>query len=539
MGVTMVDRRTFLKTAGTAGAAVAFTPTEAFSRFFGTSATGFAVHPFIEAHPEAVFIMRTSVDVKTNSTAMKNAGLTFGRAVFVSQDAATGGIPITNKVAIKPNLTCRGKWSSNYTIERSMGVQTDAYFVEGVIESLKELGLTGSQFYMREVNCPEDFADGGYISMATRTGADIRDLSAQVGVLPEDNIVWKDVPSGTWFKRIPYLWPVNAPDTWLLNIAKLKTHGMGLTLCAKNIQGTIAAYYQQHCTAYPSNMNVLASDIHSDAKTVILSNYNRHKSGIPRWDRPEGTSNNGGLWMETWASRCLDNNSITPSGLHVIEGVYGRDGNFMDGPSAAGMATDYMTNVILFGKNQFYVDIIGHYLGGHEPGNFGLFHLARERGMISLLDPTRIPLYDWVSAGPALTPLSSFTRTPLLTYYLQKDYNGGTESKWHLVNEPFDYSATDVVTSTNEAPNALVLCQNYPNPFNASTVFEFTLPQAGRVRLDIHGALGDLVAVVAEGTYMAGTHMAVWKRTDLASGVYFYRLWYEGQTVTRRMLLIK
>ena len=34
---------------------------------------------------------------------------------------------------------------------------TDASFVEGVIEGMKELGLEGSQMYIREVNCPEDF----------------------------------------------------------------------------------------------------------------------------------------------------------------------------------------------------------------------------------------------------------------------------------------------------------------------------------------------------------------------------------------------
>jgi hypothetical protein len=533
----MIDRRTFLKTVAATGAAVAFIPGEAFSNISRTMTPGFGVHPFIDAHPEAVFIMKTSVDAKTNAAAIKSAGLAFGRSVFLARDVASGGIPLTNKIAVKPNLTCRGKWHAMYTVERSMGVQTDANFVEGVIESMKELGLPGSQFHIREVNCPADFIDGGYYSMASRTGADIRDLSAQVGVLPEENIQWKDIPSGTWFTRIPYLWPVNAPNTWLLNIAKFKTHGMGMTLCAKNIQGAIAANYQQHCTVYDGTMNIDASDVRSDAKTVIMNNYNRHKTDIPRWDRPES---NGGLWMETWASRCLDNNSVTTAGLHIIEGVYGRDGNFMDGPSAEGIATDHMCNVIIFGKNQFYVDIIGHYLGGHEPGNFGLFHLARERGMISLLNPMAVPVYEWKSTGTAtLTPLANFTRYSLLMYYLQRNYNGGTEPYWHLVNEPYDYSATDVADKSPVVADAFVLCQNYPNPFNAGTMFQFTIPRAGMVRLDIHNALGELVGLVAEGVHQAGAHMAVWQSNTLASGIYFYRLWYEGRTVTRRMLLVK
>jgi len=284
-------------------------------------------------------------------------------------------------------------------------------------------------------------------------------------------------------------------------------------------------------------MNIDASHVRSGAKTVIMDNYNSHKTGIPRWNRPES---NGGLWMETWANRCLDNNSVTTAGLHVIEGVYGRDGNFMDGPSPEGIATDHMCNVVIFGKNQFYVDIIGHYLGGHEPGNFGLFHLARERGMISLLNPMLIPVYEWTSTGTAvLTPLTSFARTPLLTLYLRKDYNGGTEPQWHLVNEPYDYSATDVADASPAKPDAFVLCQNFPNPFNASTVFQFTLPRAGMMRLDIHNALGEVVGVVAEGVYQPGAHMAVWQSNALASGVYFYRLWYEGRAQTQRMLLVK
>jgi uncharacterized protein (DUF362 family) len=533
----MLDRRSFLKTVAATGAAVAFTPHEAFSSFARTTTTGFGIHPFIDAHPDAVFIMKTSVDVKTNAAAIKEAALSFGRSVFLARDVADGGIPMSTKIAVKPNLTCRGTWDTRYTVARSMGIQTDVNFTEGVIESMKELGLPGSQFYIREVNCPEDFIDGGYVAMAARTGADLRDLSAQVGVLPEEYIQWKDVPQGVWFVRIPYLWPVNAPDSWLVNIAKFKTHSMGLTLCAKNIQGTLAANYQQHCTVYSSNMNIDAVDVHADAKAVILQNYNRHSSVIPRWDRP---GSNGGLWMETWASRCLDNNSVTHAGLNIIEGIYGHDGNFIDGPGADGIATDHMSNVIIFGRNQFSVDIIGHYLGGHEPGNFGLFHLARERGMVTELNPRAIPVYEWKSDATAtLTPLENFPRTALLGNYLRRDYNGGTEAAWHLVNEQYDYGTSDVADRSPVTPEVLVLAQNFPNPFNASTIFQFTIPRAGNVRLQVHNALGEEIQVVAEGWHAAGAHMAVWRAGALASGVYFYSLWYEGHTVTRRMLLIK
>ena len=63
---------------------------------------------------------------------------------------------------------------SIYTIEKSMGIVTDACFVEGIIESMKELSISAEQFYIREVNCPDDLADGGYLDMAERTGIDLK-----------------------------------------------------------------------------------------------------------------------------------------------------------------------------------------------------------------------------------------------------------------------------------------------------------------------------------------------------------------------------
>ena len=143
----MPDRRTFLKMAAAAGSSAVVAPILALDSRYQVSTGYFGVHPFIESHPEAVFIMRTNVDVKTNSEANKRVGLDFGRSVFVPKEKDDGGVPLTDNIAIKPNLTCRGKWQKRpYTIEGSMGIVTDAYFVEGIIESMKELGISGSQF---------------------------------------------------------------------------------------------------------------------------------------------------------------------------------------------------------------------------------------------------------------------------------------------------------------------------------------------------------------------------------------------------------
>ncbi|MBN2411695.1 DUF362 domain-containing protein [candidate division KSB1 bacterium] len=535
----MISRRYFIKSAAVSGAAVLLNPYKSL-RGYGLAADYIGLHPFIELNPDAVFVMRTNVDNKKNSGAKKQVGLDFGRSVFKLVDDEKSGYPLDYNIALKPNLTCRGKWDKNYTVEGSMGVVTDAYFVEGLINSIKELGVAGEKFFIREVNCPEDFADGGYDGVAERTGAELRDMSARMDVLEqtENSVQWVDVPDGVWFRKIPYLWPINAPKSWLLNISKFKTHAMGVTLCAKNLQGTIVHNYQAHCTEYHRSMDMLSSHINPTAKTDIKNNYNRHVADeIPRWDRP---GNDGGIWMETWASRCLDNNSVTKPALHIVEGVCGRDGHFIAGPGPGELATDYMTNIIIFGKNQFYVDIIGHWLAGHEPGNFGLFHLAIERGLSDVLNPFDIPVYEWKADGSAvLTPLGDFKRTLLKTMYLQKDYNGFDEPYWHLCNEPYEYKTTIAEKVQPQKPESFVLNQNFPNPFNASTSITFYIPQSGHVRLDICNEYGQVVDRLADAYYVRGSHLLIWNTRNAATGVYYYRFDFGGEYQTGKMLLLR
>ncbi len=434
-----MDRRTFLKSAAVAGSYVIINPARGFSKYNSLNTDYFALHPFIENNPDAVFIMKTSVDTKYNSEAIKNAGLNFGRSVFINTDDENTGIPLDKAFTIKPNLTSRGSWQAGYTVEGTMGVITDANFVEGAIESMKERGIAAENIHLREVNGTENMTDGGYQAMADRTGADVRVINSRPLQISSDDIYWKDVPDGVWFNEIPFLAPFGTDDSWALNISKFKAHAMGTTLCAKNIQGSISAGYQTHCWRYKldwgnndSERAEIKNHIKTDAWDVIKDNYDRHVAdGIPRWDTP-GWDHTGGLGMETWANRCLDNNSVNKFGLHIVEGVYGRDGHFVIGPND-GFAKDYMTNIIIFGKNALHVDNIGHWLAGHEPGNFGLFHIAKERGLASILNPMDIPVYDWAGgSAPELTPHHDVPRTPPKCNSLAQD----GEEDLHLLADP-------------------------------------------------------------------------------------------------------
>jgi len=180
------------------------------------------------------------------------------------------------------------------------------------------------------------------------------------------------------------------------------------------------------------------------------------------------------------------------------------------------------------------------WLAGHEPGNFGLFHMALERGFTATFNPVEIPVYEWKADGTAvLTPLKNFDRFPLKTKYLQRDYNGQNEDLWHMVNEPFSYPLAVKDTKKNMKPESFVLQQNYPNPFNPSTAIEFFIPQSGNVRIEIYDVTGRIVQVITDGYFSAGSHLAIWKNLKAHSGVYFYRMLYSGFSKTKSMVLLK
>ncbi|HOZ01159.1 MAG TPA: T9SS type A sorting domain-containing protein [Candidatus Syntrophosphaera sp.] len=89
-----------------------------------------------------------------------------------------------------------------------------------------------------------------------------------------------------------------------------------------------------------------------------------------------------------------------------------------------------------------------------------------------------------------------------------------------------------------------MLLQNFPNPFNPETTVSFDLPQAGPANLSIYNVKGQLVKTLANSSLGFGRHSYVWNGTDnsgssVSSGMYFYRLTANGQTESRKMMLLK
>ena len=92
--------------------------------------------------------------------------------------------------------------------------------------------------------------------------------------------------------------------------------------------------------------------------------------------------------------------------------------------------------------------------------------------------------------------------------------------------------------STN-VPEGFELSQNYPNPFNPVTNINFSIPKSGIVKLTVYDASGRETAALFNGRLSAGTYNYDFDASQLASGIYFYKLESNDFSQTKKMVLVK
>jgi hypothetical protein len=88
-------------------------------------------------------------------------------------------------------------------------------------------------------------------------------------------------------------------------------------------------------------------------------------------------------------------------------------------------------------------------------------------------------------------------------------------------------------------PKFFILGQNYPNPFNPVTTIKYELPKSSVVSLAVFDILGREVSVLVNERRDAGVYEVRFDGSNLASGMYFYRLQAGDYVATKRFLLVK
>ena len=86
--------------------------------------------------------------------------------------------------------------------------------------------------------------------------------------------------------------------------------------------------------------------------------------------------------------------------------------------------------------------------------------------------------------------------------------------------------------------NIFTLAQNYPNPFNPKTTINYSIKTKSYVQLALFNVLGQKVKVLVNTEQNSGSYSVTLNATDLAAGVYYYKLKSGSFEQTKKMLYL-
>lgn len=90
-------------------------------------------------------------------------------------------------------------------------------------------------------------------------------------------------------------------------------------------------------------------------------------------------------------------------------------------------------------------------------------------------------------------------------------------------------------------PGKIRILGNFPNPFNPETAIRFEVLKEAFVKLEIFDITGRRITVLDQEIFTTGIHSINWNGTDesgkeVGSGIYFYKITIDNQSVSRKML---
>ncbi len=164
-------------------------------------------------------------------------------------------------------------------------------------------------------------------------------------------------------------------------------------------------------------------------------------------------------------------------------------------------------------------------------------------GSITIVDNST----DWSLATVLIDYTGEGTPGFAAIQFVLQDKTGGdppSTDAFFIIDDVTLSILTDVNDDNPIVPHKHHLYNNYPNPFNPTTTIAYELDKASDVAITIYNLSGQRVKTVLSQFQGVGRHEAVWDgRNDagvsLPSGVYLYSLRAGGNTLTKKMVLMK
>jgi aminopeptidase N len=110
-------------------------------------------------------------------------------------------------------------------------------------------------------------------------------------------------------------------------------------------------------------------------------------------------------------------------------------------------------------------------------------------------------------------------------------------NQWILMAEPI-LTNIDVKLSEN-IQKKFHLSQNHPNPFNPLTKISYSIKELSKVSLKVFDISGSEISTLVNKEQPQGNYEIEFDGTNLASGIYFYRLQAADFVETKKMVLMK
>lgn len=220
--------------------------------------------------------------------------------------------------------------------------------------------------------------------------------------------------------------------------------------------------------------------------------------------------------------------SLTPYGINrfieagdaIEDGLSELNGYFNQLVDLAVAMQPYEEDFAIDGA-QFIADMIDM-----EAQTFELWQDFAFPDSVTIIDDERVNLSAWFDNPPA----SFLIMWKNLVFAVDSTMGGLFPDRPTLGIEAGKFPVVPRTFSVHHA---------YPNPFNPATLISFDIPKAGKVNVAIYNLLGEKIVTLVDQEMTPGWKRIPWHAGLLPSGIYFYRVSYDRQRVTNKLMFIK
>jgi len=332
-----------------------------------------------------------------------------------------------------------------------------------------------------------------------------------------------------------YLPTVVTRASYLINLASFKAHRyMGLTLCSKNHFGTLSCS-DSTGTPYQNAPHAAGLHCYTAVHDIVIP-------GSAEWTflgRPMGTYN---TLVDLMGHKDLGAKTV----LFMIDGLYAVEEE--DHPVSLASRwlsspfNGHWSSSLFLSQDNIAIESVGLDFLRTEQSvnpNYMLTYGAVDNYLHEGSQADNPPSGTFYSPNGDSVRLQSLGVHEHWNNAVDKKYskNLGTGNGIELVK--LQRTGLTSVSAEAGSPSTFLLMQNYPNPFNPSTTIKYELPQALHVNLSVFDVLGREVSMLVNERKDAGVYQVKFDATNLASGVYFYRLQAGDYVATKKLLLMK